>query len=61
MPADMVSLVGQSLPPLKEFGIPALTGMYVENPALKCSKDLYIIETANSAAGMRKACRKSPI
>lgn len=43
----------------KEFGIPALTGMYVENPGVEMfKKDLYIIETANSAAGMRKAMPK---
>ncbi|SHK67106.1 glycine reductase [Tepidibacter formicigenes DSM 15518] len=36
--------------------IPVLTGMYPENPGADMfKKDLYIVETANSAAGMRKA------
>ncbi|SFE47580.1 glycine reductase [Peptostreptococcus sp. D1] len=39
-----------------ELNIPALTGMYVENPGADMfKKELYIVETANSAAGMRKA------
>lgn len=42
-----------------ELNIPALTGMYVENPGADMfKKDLFIIETANSAAGMRKALPK---
>ena len=36
--------------------IPALTGMYIENPGVDMfKKDVYIIETANAATGMRKA------
>ena len=42
-----------------ELNIPSLTGMYVENPGADMfKKDLYIIETADSAAGMRKALPK---
>ena len=42
-----------------ELNIPALTGMYVENPGADMfKKELYIIETADSAAGMRKALPK---
>lgn len=42
-----------------ELNIPAITGMYVENPGADMfKKDLFIIETANSAAGMRKALPK---
>jgi glycine reductase len=40
----------------KELGIPALTGMYVENPGADMFREkVYIIATGNSAAGMRKA------
>lgn len=40
----------------KELGIPALTGMYVENPGADMYKsDVLIVETTDSAAGMRKA------
>lgn len=40
----------------EELGIPAVTGMYSENPGADMyKKDVYIISTANSAAGMRKA------
>ena len=43
----------------KEFNIPVVTGMYKENPGADMfKKDLYIIETANSAADMRKAMPK---
>lgn len=43
----------------KEFKIPVVTGMYKENPGVDMFKsDLYIIETANSAADMRKAMPK---
>lgn len=36
--------------------IPVLTGMYVENPGVDLfRKDIYIVETANAATGMRKA------
>lgn len=39
-----------------ELNIPSLTGMYIENPGADMfKKDVYIIETADSAAGMRKA------
>lgn len=41
------------------LNIPAITGMYKENPGVDMfKKDLYIIETANSAADMRKAMPK---
>lgn len=40
----------------EELEIPSITGMYVENPGADMfKKDVYIISTANSAAGMRKA------
>ncbi len=43
----------------EELNIPVVTGMYTENPGADMfKKDLYIIETANSAAGMRKALPK---
>lgn len=39
--------------------IPVVTGMYTENPGADMfKKELFIIETANSAAGMRKALPK---
>lgn len=39
-----------------EMDIPAVTGMYTENPGVDaCKREAYIIETADSAAGMRKA------
>ena len=42
----------------KELGIPAITGMYVENPGVDSFKiDIYIISTKNSAAGMRDAVK----
>ncbi len=42
----------------KELGIPAITGMYVENPGVDSfKKDIYIISTKNSAAGMRDAVK----
>ena len=42
-----------------ELGIPVLTGMYIENPGADMfKKDLYIVETKNSAADMRKAVPK---
>ncbi len=41
------------------LNIPCLTGMYIENPGADMfKKDLYIVETADSAAGMRKALPK---
>lgn len=43
----------------EELNIPVVTGMYVENPGADMyKKDLYIIETKNSAADMRKAVPK---
>ena len=43
----------------KELGIPSLTGMYVENPGVDMYKtSVYIVETKNSAAGMRDAVAK---
>ncbi len=40
----------------ERLGVPAVSGMYPENPGVDLyKKDLYIIETGNSAAGMRKA------
>ena len=43
----------------RELGIPALTGMYVENPGADMFKaSVYIISTKNSAAGMRDAAPK---
>ncbi len=42
----------------KELGIKSLTGMYIENPGVDSyKKNIYIIETKNSAAGMRKAVK----
>ncbi|PJE80052.1 Glycine reductase complex component B subunit gamma [invertebrate metagenome] len=39
-----------------ELGIPAITGMYPENPGYELYRNYsYMIETSNSAAGMRKA------
>ncbi len=40
----------------EELGIPAITGMYQENPGADMFKDkVYIVATGNSAGGMRKA------
>lgn len=42
-----------------ELGIPAITGMYVENPGADMyKKEVYIVSTKNSAAGMRAAVKK---
>lgn len=42
-----------------KLGIPVLTAMYVENPGVDLYKKyLYIVETKNSAAGMRDALPK---
>ncbi len=42
----------------EELGIPALTGMYVENPGADMfKKDVYMVSTKNSAAGMRGAVK----
>ena len=39
-----------------QLNIPVVTGMYPENPGSDMfKKELYIVETSNSAAGMRKA------
>ena len=38
------------------MGIPAITGMYNENPGYELYRNFsYVVETSNSAAGMRKA------
>jgi len=38
------------------LGIPVISAMYIENPGADMyKKDIYIVETANSAADMRKA------
>lgn len=43
----------------EELGIPVVTGMYVENPGVDMfRKDIFIIETKDSAAGMRDALPK---
>lgn len=43
----------------EELGIPAVTGMYVENPGADMFKDkVYTVPTKNSAAGMRDAVKK---
>ena len=43
----------------EELGIKAITGMYVENPGADMFKDkVYILETKDSAAGMRAAVKK---
>lgn len=43
----------------EELGIPAITGMYVENPGADMFKDkVYIVSTKNNAAGMRDAVKK---
>jgi len=41
---------------IKELGIPVVSGMYPENPGVDMyKKSFYIVETPDSAAGMRKA------
>lgn len=43
----------------EELGIPAVTGMYVENPGADMFKTkVYIVSTKNNAAGMRDAVKK---
>ncbi len=43
----------------KKEGIPAVTGMYKENPGADMfKKEVYIISTKNNAAGMRDAVKK---
>lgn len=49
--ASMASAVQEKL------GIPALTGMYVENPGVDMAGDVYVVSTKNNAAGMRKAIK----
>ena len=40
----------------EELSIPVISAMYIENPGADMfKKDIYIVETSNSAAGMRKA------
>lgn len=40
----------------EEMGIPTITGMYPENPGYELYRNFsYMVETTNSAAGMRKA------
>lgn len=40
----------------KELGIPVISGMYPENPGVELyKKSAYIVETPDSAAGMKKA------
>jgi len=42
-----------------ELGIPAVTGMYVENPGADMFKNkVYMVPTKNNAAGMRDAVKK---
>lgn len=42
----------------EEFDIPAVTGMYVENPGADMfKKSVHVVETKDSAAGMRKALK----
>ncbi len=42
-----------------ELNIPALTGMYIENPGADMyKKSVYVVETKNSAAGMKDAVAK---
>ena len=42
-----------------ELGIPAITGMYIENPGADMyKKNVYIVSTKDSAAGMRDAVKK---
>ena len=43
----------------EELGIPAVTGMYTENPGADMFKNkVYTVATKNSAAGMKKAVEK---
>ena len=42
----------------EQLGIPVVTAMYIENPGVDMyRKDLHIVSTTNSAAGMRKAIK----
>lgn len=51
---------GAAAAAVQELGIPAITGMYVENPGvdLYLNRVSYIVSTKNNAAGMRDAVRK---
>ena len=41
---------------IQELGIPAVTGMYAENPGVDICKEIaYVVSTADSSGGMRKA------
>lgn len=43
----------------EKYDVDAITGMYIENPAVEIYKDkTYMVETGNSAASMRKAVPK---
>ncbi len=43
----------------EELNIPVISGMYIENPGADMfKKEIYIVETNNSAAGMRDAVAK---
>ena len=43
---------------VKKEGIPVITGMYKENPGTDYAKDVLMVSTKNSAAGMRDAVGK---
>ena len=44
---------------VEELNIPAVTGMYIENPGVDLAKgNAIVVETTDSAAGMRKALPK---
>lgn len=46
----------------QQLGIPAITGMYEENPGVDMYKSsVYIISTRNSAVGMRDAVKKMAV
>ena len=43
----------------KELGIPAVTGMFEENPGLElCREDVYVIQTTGAVTGMKDAIPK---
>lgn len=42
----------------EELGIPAITGMYEENPGAALKDSVIMLATSNNAAGMRKAAPK---
>lgn len=44
---------------IDELGIPVVSGMYIENPGLEeCRAKAYVVETGDSAGGMREALPK---